>query len=378
MHTRRRCLSAFAGTAALAVSGPFAWAAPGAAGAKPVMVLGESVPQTGDASEVGLAYAAGAKLYVDGFNQRPDAPVRIELRQLDDGYQPARAAANARQLLDGGAEALFGFVGTGSTLAAADVAKQRGVVFFAPFAAPDVLRSAAYPQVFLVRPSMADEAFKMVQHCATLGHTRIAVAGEDDAMGRAGIEAVNRALAELKLPPLVAAVFVSDNASQIDSAVATLKAARPQAIIQAGLFKSTAAMIRGMRKTGYAGAFLNFSGVGIDPLYFALDKEIGGVVVAQVVPSPSSRSTPIVREYLNAIDKTDLSPSYESLEGFIAAKAICDAIRRGGRGAALARTLAGTPSYDVGGFRLNLRAGVREARSAIELVSIGADGRVIR
>ena len=77
---------------------------------------------------------------------------------------------------------------------------------------------------------MADEAFKMVQHCATLGLSRIAVVGEDDAMGRAGLEAVNKAIAELKLPPLVASAFMPRNSTQVDAAVATIQAAKPQAI----------------------------------------------------------------------------------------------------------------------------------------------------
>lgn len=374
MKLRRRALIQWAGAAAFS---PAAWAAP-PAGGRPVFVLGQSAPLTGAASEIGLAFAAGAKLYVDGFNQRPDAPVRVELRQLDDGYVAEKAGANARQLLAEGADALFGFVGTASTLAAATVAKAQGAVLFAPFAPPDSLRDAAHPNVFFVRPSMADEAFKMVQHCATLGLTRIAVVGEDDAMGRAGVEAVHRAIRELKLPAPVATAFMPGQSKQVDAAVATVQAAQPQAVIQAALFQSTAAFIQKMRKTGYAGAFLNFSAVGIDPLYIALDKDIGGVVVSQVVPSPRSRATPIVREYLAAIDQSDLSPGYEGLEGFIAAKAICEAARRGGRGPTLARTLAGMTTYDVGGFRLNLRAGVREATSAIDLVSITADGRVIR
>ncbi|MDQ7999752.1 MAG: ABC transporter substrate-binding protein [Pseudomonadota bacterium] len=374
MKLRRRAWIQWAGAAAVS---PMAWAAP-PAGGRPVLVLGQSAPLTGAASEIGLAFAAGAKLYVDGFNQRPDAPVRVELRQLDDGYVPEKAAANARQLLAGGADALFGFVGTASSLAAAAVAKPQGAVLFAPYAAPDSLRDASHPNVFLVRPSMADEAFKMVQHCATLGLTRIAVVGEDDAMGRAGVEAVNRAIQELKLLPPVATAFMPSQSKQVDAAVATVHAAQPQAVIQAALFQSTAAFIQKMRKTGYAGAFLNFSAVGIDPLYIALDKDIGGVVVSQVVPSPRSRATPIVREYLAAIEQSDLSPGYEGLEGFIAAKTICEAARRGGRGPTLARTLAGMTNYDAGGFRLNLRAGVREATSAIELVSISADGRVIR
>jgi ABC-type branched-subunit amino acid transport system substrate-binding protein len=377
--SKRRWLGT-AGTASLLAAAlpPWAWAAP--AGAKPVVVVGQSVPLTGSASEIGLAYAGGAKLYFDAFNQRADSPARIELRQLDDGYNAQRATANAKKLLGDGADLLFGFVGTASSAAGAAVAKQQGAVFLAPFAAPDSLRDASQGHVFLVRPSMADEAFKMVQHCATLGLTRIAVLGEDDAMGRAGLEAVQRAVTELKLPPLAASAFVPSNSSgsQVDAAVATIKAAQPQAIIQAALFQSTAAFIQKMRQAGYAGTFLNFSAVGINPLYTALGNDIGGVVVAQVVPPPRGLSVSVVREYTAAIENSDESPSYESLEGFIAAKTLGEALRRGGRGPELQKTLTAMRPYDVGGLRLHLRARPRETPASIDLVSITADGRTIR
>ncbi|HEY1101994.1 MAG TPA: ABC transporter substrate-binding protein [Burkholderiaceae bacterium] len=355
-----------------------------AQGAKPRRILlGQSVPLTGAASEIGLAFAAGAKLYFDAFNERkPNPGWTFELRQLDDGYTATSAAANARKLLADGADLLFGFVGTASSDAAAQVARQQGALFFAPFAASDALHdTAAFPTVFNIRPSLTDEAIRMVRHCATLNQTRIALLAEDDAMGRAGKLALERAVAELKLPPPVAIAFVPANSNQVGSAVATLEKAQPHAIIQAALFNTTAASIRALRKSGYAGAFMNFSVVGIDPLFTALGKEIGGVVVSQVVPSPRSVTVPIVREYLAAIDKSDQSPSYESLEGFIAAKALAEAVRRTGRGAdrtALQRTMAGMTDYDVGGFHLNLRVGVRDASRPIDLVSITSDGRIIR
>ncbi len=346
------------------------------------VVLGQSVPLTGAASEIGLAFAAGAKLYVDAFNGRKNNPGwTFELRQLDDGYEPAKATANAKKLLEDGADVLFGFVGTASADAGAAVAKADNAIFFGPFAASDGLRDAAHTSVFHVRPSMADEAFKMVRHCATLGQTRIAVLAEDDTMGRAGLAAVNQALTELKLPPLVASAFVPVNSDKVDAAVATLAKAQPQAIIQVSLFNSTAAFIRKMRKTGYVGAFMNFSVVGIDPLFTALGKEIGGVVVSQVVPSPRSSATPIVKEYLAAIETSDQSPSYESLEGFIAAKTLAEAVRRAGKGfdrGGLQRAMAGMTDYDVGGFRINLRAGIRDSVRAIDLVTITADGKIIR
>ena len=373
--SKRKLLGAAVATGMLASVAPRrVWSAPSG---RP-LIVGQSVPLTGAASEIGLAYAGGAKLYLSNFNSRADSPVRIEVRQLDDGYSGERAAANATKLLAEGAELLFGFVGTASSAAGAAVAKQQGAVFLAPFAAPDSLREPSQGHVFMVRPSMANEAFKMVQHCATLGLTRIAVVGEDDAMGRAGLEAVNKAIVELKLPPLAASAFMPSNSRQVGAAVATIKAAQHQAIIQAALFQSTAAFIQQMRKTGYIGTFLNFSAVGINPLYTALGNDIGGVVVAQVAPPPRSMSVPVVREYTAAIENSDESPSYESLEGFIAAKVLAEAVRRGGRGPELQKTLTAMRSYDVGGLWLNLRARPRENMASIDLISITADGRTIR
>lgn len=377
MSVNRR--TALGASLAIALA-PCAWAEKGPRR----IVLGQSVPLTGAADQIGLAYAAGAKLYFDAFNSRKNNPgYAFELKQMDDGYSPQKAGANAKALLAEGADLLFGFVGTGSSEAGSEVAQKEGAIFFAPFAAADNLRDANHANVFHVRPSLADEALKMVRHCATLGQTRIAVLAEDDAMGRAGVAAVKEAMAEQKLPPMVASAFVPVNSDKVDAAVAAIMKGNPQAIIQVSLFNSTAAFIRKARKAGYAGSFLNFSVVGIDPLFAALGKEIGGVVVTQVVPSPRSSATPIVKEYLKEVDNSDQTPSYESLEGFIAAKALAEAVRRAGIGAkfdkaALRRAMNSMSDYDVGGFRINLRAGVRDSVRAIDLVTITPDGKVVR
>ena len=381
MQSERRKLLGAALAAGVGSFGlPAAW---GQAKAGPrKIVLGQSVPLTGAADQIGLAFAGGSKLYFDAFNARKDNPGwTFELRQMDDGYAPAKAAENAKKLLADGADILFGFVGTGSADAVAEVAAKDHTIFFAPFAASDRLRDPQHTNVFHVRPSLADEAFRIVRHCATLGQTRMAVLAEDDAMGKAGLAAIQQALAEQKLPPLVAQAFVPVNSDKVDGAVASLMKAQPQAIIEVSLFNTTAAFIRKMRKAGYAGAFMNFSVVGIDPLFTALGKDISGVVMSQVVPPPKKATVPVVKEYLAAIDNSDQSPSYESLEGFIAAKTLAEAVRRAGKNwdkAGLQKTMASMNDYDVGGFRINLRAGVRDSVRAIDLVTITADGKVVR
>ncbi|MGJ7521347.1 ABC transporter substrate-binding protein [Variovorax sp. LT1P1] len=377
--SRRQWLALTGGCIGIGLSAPLrAQTAPAAPARR--IVWGQSVPLTGAGSEIGMAFAGGAKLYVDAFNDAHPAQ-HIELRQIDDGFDATRAGSNAMKLLADGADLLFGFVGTGSSNAGAKVAQEKGALFFAPFGAADALRDEAHANVFHVRPSMADEAFKMVRHCATIGQSRIAVLAEDNPLGRAGLQAVNDAIAELKLPPLVGSAFVPAGSTQVDAAVASLHKLQPQVVIQAALFQTTAAVIQAMRKTGYVGLFMNYSVVGLNPLFIALGKDIRGVVISQVVPSPRSTAVAVVREYNAAIDNSDQTPTYESLEGFIAAKTLAEGIRRTGRNftvPALQRTLSGMTAYDVGGYRINLRAGARDAAWGIELVTVTADGRVVR
>ncbi|RST56850.1 ABC transporter substrate-binding protein [Variovorax sp. MHTC-1] len=356
---------------------------PASAAAARTVILGQSVPLTGAASEIGLAFAAGCRLYATHFNEtHATGGIQLKLLQLDDGYDAARAAANARTLLTTDkADMLFGFVGTASSEAGAAAAAQQGTLLFAPFAASDSLRAAAHPNVFHVRPSMADEAFKIVRQCATVGQTRIALVGDEDAMGRAGLAAVQQAMTDQKLGPLVASALVPAAGDKLDAALAAVQKQNPQAIVLVSLSSTTANVIRKLRKGGYSGAFMAFSIVGIDPLYAALGKDIGGIVISQVVPSPRPSGIPIVKEYLAAIDNSDQTASYEGLEGFIAAKAAGEAVRRAGRGftpANLQRVMAGMTDYDVGGFRINLRPGLRDPQRSIDLISITADGRVLR
>ncbi|WP_077002506.1 ABC transporter substrate-binding protein [Variovorax sp. KK3] len=389
MHPTRRHLLRRAG-ATLLVGGSLGFPglgfaqttrAPGV-GARTV-VLGQSVPLTGAASEIGLAFAAGCRLYATQFNDsNADSGLQLKLLQLDDGYDAQRAAANARNLLGKDkADLLFGFVGTASSEAGATAAAQQGTVLFAPFAAADSLRSPAHQNVFHVRPSMADEAIKIVRQCATVGQTRIALVGDDDAMGRAGLAAVEQAMADQKLGALVAKALVPPAGNKLDAALADVQKASPQAIVLVSLSGTTAEAIRKLRKSGYAGSFMAFSIVGIDPLYAALGKDIRGIVISQVVPSPRPSATPIVKEYLGAVENSDQTASYEGLEGFIATKAAAEAIKRAGRGftpATLQRVMAGMTDYDVGGFRINLRPGLRDPHRSIDLISITADGRVLR
>ena len=138
-----------------------------------------------------------------------------------------------------------------------------------------------------------------------------------------------------------------------------------------------------MRKAGFGGQFLTFSVVCIDPLFSALGKEIGGIVISQVVPSPRSTAMPVIREHLNVLNQTDQAPSYESVEGYIAARSFVEGVRRsianGGKPdrAGLQKAFGSMTDYDVGGFRVNLRVRKYESVRTINLVSITPNSKVV-
>ena len=203
-------------------------------------------------------------------------------------------------------------------------------------------------------------------------------------MGRSGIAAVSQALLNLKRPPIVASALSPVNSNKVEAAVAALIKAQPQAIIQVSLFNSSAAFIRKMRQSGYGGQCLNLSVTGIDPLFTALGKEIGGIVISQVVPSPRSLGTPLIKEYLDVLNQTEQTPSYESVEGYVAARAFAEGVRRSSVGsgkpdrAGLQKAFESMTDYDMGGFRVNLKPKKYESVRAIDLVTITPDGKVVR
>ena len=82
------------------------------------IVLGQSAAFTGPAAQLGIQFHAGAKLFFDQLNAQGGAGGRrVEIRQLDDGYEPDRCAADTQKLIGEDVFALFGYIGTPTSVA---------------------------------------------------------------------------------------------------------------------------------------------------------------------------------------------------------------------------------------------------------------------
>ena len=347
------------------------------------IVLGQSAAFSGPAAQLGIQFNQGAKLFFDQLNAAGGVGKRmVEIRTLDDGYEPDRCAENTRKLIADDVFALFGYVGTPTSLAAVPLFNQAKVPFFAPFTGAESLRQPFNRLIFHVRASYYDETALIVRQLVNLGIKKIAVFHQNDAYGKAGLDGVNKALAEHKLP-LAGAATVERNSVDVAAAVEKLVAAKPDAVVQIAAYGASAAFVRAARKAGFGGTFYNVSFVGTQALADELGKDGAGVVVSQVVPSPYQPSRQITREFLDAIKKAGdkVQPNYSSMEGFLAARIFTEGLRQAAASGKISRDsfisgMEGLGTQVISGFPVSFGPNDHTASTFVEMSMLTGDGRV--
>lgn len=345
------------------------------------IVLGQSCALTGPAAQLGIQLRAGAMTYFDQINAAGGVNGhRIELVSLDDGYEPDRCKANTERLIRENVFALFGYVGTPTSLAVLPMINEAKIPFFGPFTGAEGLRDPFSRYVFHLRASYFQETELIVKQLTELGLHKIAVFYQDDAYGKAGYEGVRRALKRRNLEPVALGTVVR-NSVDVAKAVKDIVPHWPDAIVQISAYKSCAAFIRQARSAGYGGTFFNVSFVGTQALADELGRAGNGVVVSQVMPFPFSTSIAISREYLEAIRKAggDNKPNYSSIEGYLDAKVFVEGLRRAGANPTRDTLIAGLESMqnmDFGGFNVNFGSRRHMASNFVDLSMLTEDGKV--
>ena len=89
------------------------------------------------------------------------------------------------------------------------------------------------------------------------------------------------------------------------------------------------------------------------------------------MPNPANPAIPVVRAYQNAIKKMgDIEIGYSSLEGYVNARILIEALRRAGRSATrekLAEAMHSMRPYDLGGFEVRYGPNDHSGTDFVEL-----------
>ncbi len=376
---RRRFLLASAGTA-IAATLPARAEVPGVEDGR--VLFGQSCALEGPARALGRGMKAGLELAFAEVNAAGGVHGRrLELISYDDGYEPEKAIANTRRLIERDRVfALVGEVGTPTSKAAMPLAVAAGVPFLAPFTGAQLLREPFRREVVNVRASYFQETEALVDHFVRgKGYTRIAVFYQDDSYGRAGREGVRRAL-ERRGMAVVGEGTYERNTLRVKRGLVAIRRSRPQAVIMIGAYAPCAEFIRLARRIGLGAEFANVSFVGTRALAEALGGAGKGVIVSQVVPFPEDTSVPLVAAYHRALARSGGGePGFVSLEGYMAGRLVVEALRRAGRGLDRDRFLDaiyGGGPFDLGGVTLTYGPADNQGMDLVFLTELDGRGGV--
>ena len=330
------------------------------------------------------------------FNQVNDAGGvagrKLRIIAADDGNEPTRTLQAVRQLYE--KDQIFGLIGsigTATAAAAVPFALERRMLFFGAYTGGNVVRRDPPDRyVFNYRPSYAEEADASVRYLVKLRKIpirQIAVFAQTDDLGDAGYAGVAKAYRAMGLnDSAILRLNYPRNTIEVDEAVNTLRAQKVpvRAIIMSASYRAAAKFIEKTRALFPEMIFTSISGVGGSSLAEELKllgpRYMAGVLVTQVVPAVSGYSSAVL-EYKNALNKyfPGEAPDYASLEGFVAANILIDALKRVGAQLdteKLVDTLENTRNLDLGlGVSLNFGRSEHTASKKIWGTALDESGR---
>ena len=371
----------FLGAAAAAAAAPYAFAKTGEPGVTDTeILLGQSAVLTGPLAPGALAMQGGAKVAFEEANAKGGVAGRkLRLMALDDGFDPARAAANYEALVK--QHQVFACVlgvGASATLAGLPELKEANMPMIGATAVVDSAREKLNGIAYFTRASQQRECDALVLHLRTLGMRKVALAHIGTPGGQEVLSQVQAAVQKHELEFAGAAGVAPDgsNAADAGKAVAQLKA---QATLMFLSGPAGAAFIKSALANGSAPAFYGMSILAGDVTAKLLGDQSSGLAISQVTPYPWDAASADANQYRKACEKAQVPVGYHSYEGYLSGRVLVEALKQTGRELTRARLHAAMRALKtrVAGVEFDFN-GQHTGSRFVELVRVRPDGKFVR
>ena len=358
------------------------WAATGLAHAD--ILIGQTAGFTGPVASGVKETAAGAKLYIDHVNANGGVNgEQVTLVAMDDKFEPADAAANARELITKKKVlALLLTRGTPHNQAILPLLSEFGVPLVAPSTGAMVLHKPVNPWVFNVRASYQHEANRAIRHLSLVGLGHVAIVQVNDSFGTDAVKGAQEAFTQVNGAPVFIETYDREK-PDFTKIQAEVAAKSPQAILFLGSGSAVVNGVKAIRAAGSRAQIVTLSNNASDGFIKAMGDNAAGTIVTQVFPYERSLANPMVkqaREYAKAATGDDrVTPAM--LEGFAGAKVLVEGLRRAGKQPTrekLRDALESLHRYDIGGLEVSFSPGSHSGLDYTDLSIIGTDGKFQR
>lgn len=252
------------------------------AGAQELAVrIGHVAATSGNWAYMGRDNEMGARMAIDELNAQGlligGKKARFELLAEDDAGDPRQATTVAQKLVDSGVHGVVGHLNSGTSIPAARVYSDAGVVQISPSATDPKFTRLGYKSAFrLVTNDLQMGAVLARYAVNTLQAKVIAIVDDRTAYGQ-GLAQEFDSDATSAGGKVVTRQYTSDKASDFTAILTAIKATKPDLIFRAGGTAQAGPMLRQMQQLGIKAKFMGGDGLCTNDL-----PGLSGGAVAQI------------------------------------------------------------------------------------------------
>jgi branched-chain amino acid transport system substrate-binding protein len=310
------------------------------ANSKDPIVIGASLPLTGDFSQPGTQAKRGYQVWQEMVNA--DGGIlgrKVELKITDDASNQDTVVSDYTRLITQDKVDLV--LGTFSSLLnfpASAVAEKNGMLFVEPAGgAPDMF-SRDFKYLIYAQPALApDQANVFVDWIKSLPESErpktAAYPTQDDPFARPVIESMQKQLEALGVKTVYSKVYPADTAN-LQTVASAVAAKKPDLVAQGAVFEDGVSLVRALRQVGYTPkALFQTSAPSNSDQYSSGIGEANTEGVFYTVSWNEKAATPLNKEFVEAYAKKfdNQIPAEDAADAFAAAQILQKAVEEVGK-----------------------------------------------
>jgi branched-chain amino acid transport system substrate-binding protein len=229
----------------------------GGGNSKP-LVVGASLPGTGDFAQPGEASKRGYTIWQDMVNANGGLLGRqVQLKIVDDASDQNTVVADYNRLISQDkVDLLLGTFSSLLNIPASAVAERAGMTYVCPSCGSPDMFNRKFKHIFFAQPATAGhQADLFAQYVAGLPVDKrprtAAYPTQDDPFAKPVVDSVRKQLETIGITTVYNKVYPA-NTTNFDTIASDVKAARPDLVVQGAVFEDGVGLVRSLKKSGFA------------------------------------------------------------------------------------------------------------------------------
>jgi branched-chain amino acid transport system substrate-binding protein len=299
------------------------------------LVIGASLPLSGDFAQPGEASRRGYTIWQDMINANGGLlGRRVELKVVDDASSQDTVVSDYNRLISQNkVDLLLGTFSSLLNIPASAVAEKAGMTYVCPSCGSPAMFNRKFKHIFFAQPAVASHQGDLfAQYIAGLPAEQrprtAAYPTQDDPFARPVVESVQKQLETIGVTTVFSKVYPSST-NNFDTMAGEIKDKKPDLIVQGAVFEDGVGLIRSLEHADYTPKVMFQTSAPSNGDQYI--KAIGGTGAANGVFYPVSWSPdtnyPLNQEFVQQYEaKFGASPEEDAADAFAAAQTLQAAV----------------------------------------------------